>query len=91
LCSDRLGYTGSLVTGKIVEHDDVVWPQGWRQHLLDISTEALAVNGAVEDAGRTAPIPLRDALPDASGDRFPSHAPAHDLRSAIAAPNESPY
>ena len=55
LCSDRLGDTGSFVTGKIVEHDDVVGPQGWRQHLLDISPEALAVNGAVEDAGRGDP------------------------------------
>ena len=29
--------------------------KGWRQHLLDISAEALAVDGAVEDAGRGDP------------------------------------
>ena len=40
---------GDLVAAQIVEQDDVVRPQLRRQHLLDISAEALAVDGAIKD------------------------------------------
>jgi len=52
LRSDRLGNAGGFVTAQIVEHHNVLRPQRGREHLLDISTEALAVDRAVKDAGR---------------------------------------
>jgi hypothetical protein len=55
LCSDRLGNAGRLVARQIVEHDNVLPPQGRGQHLLDMSAETLAVDGAVEDAARGDP------------------------------------
>lgn len=52
LCRDGLGDAGDLVAAQIVELNDVVGSQGRRQHLFDISAEALAIDRAVEDTGR---------------------------------------
>jgi hypothetical protein len=50
LCGDRLGNAGRLVARQIVEHDNVLPPQGRGQHLLDMSAETLTVDGAVEES-----------------------------------------
>jgi len=56
LRGDGFGYAGDLVTAQVVEQDDVVRPQGRRQHLLDVSSEARTVDGTVKDAGRGDPV-----------------------------------
>jgi hypothetical protein len=48
---DGLGNADDLVAAQVVEQDYVVRPQGWRQDLLDVSAEAFAIDGAVEEAG----------------------------------------
>jgi hypothetical protein len=58
---DRLGNAGRLVTGQIVEHPNVMWPQGWRQHLLDISAEALAIYASSKTQGAVIPLARRPA------------------------------
>ena len=40
------------MTAQIIEDDDVTRPQRRDEHLFDVSAEALAVESAVEDAGR---------------------------------------
>jgi len=45
---DSLPDAGDLVGGQIVHDDDVAWVQGWRQHLLDPSKEALSVHRPVQ-------------------------------------------
>jgi hypothetical protein len=39
------------MAAQIVEQDNVVQPQGRCQHLFDISAEALAIDGAIENTG----------------------------------------
>jgi hypothetical protein len=46
--ADRLPYRFAFMRSKIVEHDDIVRLQGRDEELLDISPEALAIDGAVE-------------------------------------------
>jgi hypothetical protein len=48
------GFT--LVTAEIVEDDDVAWPEGGHEDLLDIGEEALAIDGTIDDAGRGEPV-----------------------------------
>ena len=47
--ADGLGF----VRAEIVEDDDVVGLEGWDQLLADIGEEAFAIDGTVEDAGRS--------------------------------------
>ena len=46
----------ALVGAEIVHDDNVAGLERWHQHLLDIGTEALAVDRAVDDAGRSDPV-----------------------------------
>src|SRR5713101_7302918 len=46
----------SLVAAQVVKNDDVAGPQGRDQNLLDIGSEAFAVDRAIEDAGGGKPI-----------------------------------
>jgi len=41
----------SLMAGEIVHDDDVAWPQGRDEKLLDVELELLAVDRAVEEPG----------------------------------------
>ena len=50
--SDRL----SFVRSQIVGDDDVVWLERGDERLLDIGAEYLAVDGAIEQAGRLDPV-----------------------------------
>ena len=52
---DRLADAGHLVTGQIVEQNDVIWAQRRGEHLFDVGTEARAVDGAVEHIRRGDP------------------------------------
>ena len=45
-----------LVGGQVVHDDDIAGGQGRREGLLDTGQEALAVDSAVEDAGRGDPV-----------------------------------
>ena len=53
---DRFAHAGDLVGRKVVHDDDVARLERRRQGLLDIGKKALAVDGAVEDAGRGDPV-----------------------------------
>src|SRR5271165_63187 len=54
--ADRRPDGFSFVGAEVVEDHDVAWLEGRDQELLDISSEALAVDRAVEQAGRVDPI-----------------------------------
>jgi hypothetical protein len=49
--ADRDAYGLALMTAEIVHHHDVAWRQGGNQALLDVSHEAIAIYGPVDDAG----------------------------------------
>lgn len=49
--ADRDAYGVALMTAEIVHHHDVAWRQGGNQALLDVSHEAIAIYGPVDDAG----------------------------------------
>ena len=42
----------TLVAAQIIENDDVAWGQCWREHLLDIGCEQLAIDWTVDHPGR---------------------------------------
>ena len=46
----------AFVASQIVHNDDVAGRQGGDEELLDIGGEALAVDGAVDDAGGVDPV-----------------------------------
>lgn len=48
--------SGALVGAEIVHDDNVAGLERWHQQLLDIGTEALAVDRPVDDAGRRDPV-----------------------------------
>ena len=50
---DCFSHSPGLVTGEIVDDDDVAGFQRGDEHLLDIGEEQLAVDRAVDDAGRS--------------------------------------
>ena len=50
--SDRLTNRFALVAAEVVHDDDIVGLEGRHQELLDISQEDVAIDRAVEDAGR---------------------------------------
>ena len=50
--ADRLPDSGSLVGAEIIHDDNVAGLERWHQQLLDIGTEAFAVDRPVDDAGR---------------------------------------
>jgi DDE family transposase len=52
---DRRADPDHVVAAQIVEQEDVVRPQGRRQHLLDVGAKALAIDGAIKDARRGDP------------------------------------
>jgi len=77
------GFT--LVAAEIVEDDDVARPEGWDQELLDVSQEAAAVDGTIEDSGRVDTV-----VPERSqeGQRLPvavGHLGAQPLTPATTA------
>jgi len=41
----------TLMAAQIIESDDVAWGQGWREHLLDIGCEQLAIDRSVDHPG----------------------------------------
>ena len=45
-----------LMSGEIVQHDQVAHPQGGDEERLDIGAKGGAVQGAVEDHGRRQPL-----------------------------------
>ena len=49
--ADGLAHGLTFVAAKIVEDDDIAWLQGGHQELLDIGTEATAIDGTIHDAG----------------------------------------
>jgi hypothetical protein len=49
---DGVAHGFAFVGAEIVEHDDVVALEGGDEELLDVSAKPLAVDGAVEHAGR---------------------------------------
>ena len=53
--SDRLGEAGGFVAAQIIEQDNVARRQCRRQRLLDIGTETLAVDCAIEHTGHADP------------------------------------
>lgn len=54
--SDCPADSGPLVGAEIVHDDNVAGLERWHQQLLDIGTEALAVDWPVDDAGRNDPV-----------------------------------
>lgn len=54
--SDGFSDSGALVGAEIVHDDNVAGLERWHQQLLDIGTEALAVDRPVDDAGRSNPV-----------------------------------
>jgi hypothetical protein len=56
LGSDRFAGCVTLVAAEVVEDDHVALRQGWSKHLLDIEREKLAIDGTIDDPGRTDPI-----------------------------------
>jgi len=50
--SDSAAHDLALVTAEIVQDDDVAWPQGRNQHLLDIDAEPLSVDRSIDQPGR---------------------------------------
>ena len=79
---DGLTHTGHLVRGEIVHDDDVAITQCRRQHLLDIGDEQLAVDGAVDDAGRGRPV-LARAGNEGLGPPAPKPHRAHHTPAAF--------
>ena len=80
----------AFVGAQIVEHDDVVGLEGRDQELLDIGEKALAVDRAVEHAGRLdavvaqrgeegrgLPVAVRDLGDERSSARRPAVEPGH--------------
>lgn len=53
---DRPAHGGAFVTAQIVHDNDVIGLEGWREQLLDISLEALAVDWPVKHARRVDPV-----------------------------------
>lgn len=45
---DRLPHAGDFVREQVIHHDDVGWQERWRQLLLDVRRERLAVHRAVD-------------------------------------------
>jgi len=56
LAPDRGAHRLSFVRAEVVEDHHVAGPEGRDQELLDVSPEALAVDWAVEQAGRFDPV-----------------------------------
>lgn len=54
--SDSTAHLLALVTAEIVEDDNIAGLEGGDQELLDVGTELLAVDRAIEEAGRLDPI-----------------------------------
>ncbi len=54
--ADHAADGGSLVRSEVVHNDDVSGPEHWHEQLLDVGTEALAVDWAFEDAWCRQPV-----------------------------------
>lgn len=79
-----------LVSGEVVEHDDIAAPEGRREQLLDIDPEGFAIHWAIEHPGRGEPreaqtgyeghgLPVTEghAIPATLADRRPTIEPRH--------------
>ena len=49
---DRFPHAGHLVAAQVVGDDDIAGREGGREELLDIGTEAVSIDGAIEHQGR---------------------------------------
>src|SRR5690606_9389086 len=58
---DELPDGSGLVAAEVVHDDDVARPERWHQQLLDIGSEAHAVDRAFEDAGGDEPVAAQGA------------------------------
>ena len=54
--TNELAYDLALVAAEIVEDHDIAGTKGWKQHLLDIGSEALAVDRSLDEPWRVDPV-----------------------------------
>ena len=79
-----------LVSGEVVEHDDVAAPEGRGEHVTDVNPEGLTIHWSVEhpgcgepreaqagDKGHGFPMPKGRAVPAALADRRPAIKARH--------------
>lgn len=77
-CLDRLTDTENLMGRQVIHDDDLAWPEGWCEELLDIGDERHAIHRAVHNTGgsnavmaetrderRRLPVAVRDAADQA--------------------------
>jgi len=90
-CSpDRRADRAALVSAEVVHDDDVTFPERRNQELLDVTPEGLAVDRAVDDAGRfdpimpkrgkerhRAPVAVRNVSPQRGAATPPAMRPGH--------------
>lgn len=53
---DPLADAVDMVCAQVVHHQDVAWPQGGDEHLLEVCEERVAVHGAIKKTGRRQPV-----------------------------------
>jgi hypothetical protein len=86
--ADGLADGLAFVAAQVVHDDDIARAERWHQELLDIGEEGLAVDGAVEHAGRVDPFMAERSE---EGQRLPftvwhlGHEPLPARRTAVRA------
>jgi len=77
---DRFADAGDLVGGQVVEDDDIAWPEGRREDMLDVDAEGIAIHRAIEHPGRGH---AGEAQPGNERHRFPV-SERHLVAAALA-------